>query len=168
MYEIIYNSQGEKKGIKKGNLFIPISEDNRHYKQYLIDVENGVEVIDNPPSTADILAVKKEQKINEIDNKTSQLIESGFTWNNILFSFSKNAQLNWLGLLNIKSTLTYPYEIGKKEGGSYNIQDGTEMDYFLNSAIVHKESHIATGRAMQNQVLDCTTIEQLNSIVDNR
>jgi hypothetical protein len=51
-----YNNKGEIGliGILKGDKGIPIDNNNKDYKQYLIDAENGVEVIDNPPTAQEV------------------------------------------------------------------------------------------------------------------
>jgi hypothetical protein len=166
MYEIIYKENGEKKRIKKGDLFIPISEDNRDYKQYLIDVEDGVEVIDNPPSEEDKKNNIVIEIINIIDNKTGQLISEGFTFDGKKFSMSNNAQINWAVLKMIKDDITYPYPVSTIDDDEYLVQQA-DFETFLNTAIGFKETLLSAGRELKKQIKSLT-LEELNNWEDQR
>ena len=53
----------------------PIDESYKAYKKYLIDVENGVEVIDNQPSDSEIAKVKALNELAATDSKVPRVIE---------------------------------------------------------------------------------------------
>lgn len=77
MYEKIYNSEAELINIKKNLsdrvLYIPLDQKNSDYKKYLEDIEEGVEVIDNPPSQSD---VEKSNALSELQKADQEVIKN--------------------------------------------------------------------------------------------
>lgn len=107
-------------------------------------------------------------KYQEIDEKTEELILSGFIFNGVEFSSSDRAQLRWLGLYALKEFVSYPHLISTKDDGVYSIGTLVELTNFTNTAFNHVASHIASGNLLKQQLKACTTKAEIESIVDNR
>ncbi len=107
--------------------------------------------------------------IESIDIKTGILIREGFAYGNKTFSLSENAQNNLLGTVIKKDALTYPLDWSTKDDSEvYQIADATEMDTFFMSALGTKKAYQDSGTALKVSVQACTTIAELEAIVDNR
>lgn len=117
------------------------------------------------------LEIAKESRIDEIDAKTSSLIESGsVTVNGVNISTSLPAQvsLNALEGLVRLGVATWPQDVSATNGGKYTIS--SQADFVRISGIV--ATFVATtkalGRHLRSQVLACKTIEQVQAVEDNR
>ena len=83
IYRKIYTNSGHLISIKKehedGVKTIYISPENSEYKKYLEDIENGAEIIDNPPSQEEVEknnALLELQKSDiEVTKNISRVIE---------------------------------------------------------------------------------------------
>ena len=70
MYKVIYEKNGEIRSIEKQleNSVLSFDVDSGYYQQYLVDAENGVEVIDNPPTQAEIDKSIALEELNKTDS----------------------------------------------------------------------------------------------------
>lgn len=111
----------------------------------------------------------KSYLYDKVDNKTGKLISQGFTYNAKVFSLSENAQNNLLGTYSAKDLLTYPFSWSVKDDSEViQITDATEMATFFMTALGAKKAHQDSGTVLKQSVAACTTIAQLEAIVDNR
>jgi hypothetical protein len=145
--------------------------------------EDGVRIacqIDNRIDTSQYTTYTKDQlfadkffcdvrrkKIKQIDENTERLIETYFTFDSLHFSMSPNAQKNWSDLKLHQDILTWPYEVSTYEGGSYNLELA-DLNNFIIAAATHKTTHLASGRALRQQVIDAQTIAEIDAIEDSR
>lgn len=115
----------------------------------------------------------KEIRIRKVDERTKQLIESGFTYNGNQFSMSDAAQKNWIALatLGLKGWVAYPYEISTKDENKVSLANSTELDAFLMAYATYQtdpSQPLGTGRVLKEQISSATTKAELDLIVDNR
>lgn len=118
------------------------------------------------------LEQKKKQMILDIDTRTREIINEGFEFDGNTFSLSPNAQNMFTGvsLAIQKGFLTesdFPYEITTLDDKAYMLS-WANADTFFGLVLFHISQRLATGRSIKVQVINATTIEELNSIVDNR
>lgn len=106
---------------------------------------------------ADLPAYKQEV-IAAIDAETERRIALGFEYpasSGNLFSLSKNAQINILGVKTFYTDFTYPYSIRTIDDVEvYNLVDEADALAFVGAAFVTKETWIGTGRAVKANVVD--------------
>jgi hypothetical protein len=121
------------------------------------------------------IATIKTDRIQQIDNKTKELIQEGFIYNNYSFSMSDAAQRNWLmiavgvalGMVNenslpVASTL---------EEVPYVFQSMNDVQGFLAAFASYNSSPsapLAIGRELKASIVAATTIEEINNIIDTR
>jgi len=105
-----------------------------------------------------------------IDNRTQELISQGFVYNGSTFSLSSNAQTNWIGLKQASSLglISFPYDVTTKDDLQHSIIDEADLTAFYATGLGTKSAHVASGRALKILVNAETTIEGVDSIVDNR
>jgi len=106
-------------------------------------------------------------KKKAIDDRTDQLIEEGFVYDNETFSFSKGAQLNWIGLEVKKSSLTWPVNVSTKENGEYSLAQA-DLGAFTDVGMATKQAHLDSGRALKQSVNSATTVAAVEAVEDNR
>lgn len=108
----------------------------------------------------------KQQKIDQIDLNTQDLISRGFSFANLTWSLSGNAQLNWLGI-KIADESKFPIALLSKEGIGF-ILPFSERDAFVDAAWNTKNSHLQSGSILELQLNALTTIEEVINFKDNR
>jgi hypothetical protein len=123
----------------------------------------------------------KEIRIDEISFKTGQLIESGYVYSgnlidlltneevtDIRFEISEQSKIHWFNIM-------YAYDKGRT--GDFECRDIYGKSYLIPEADVLSfcdgiaqvvESIKLSGGNIKKQIHACTTIEQLDDIVDNR
>lgn len=117
----------------------------------------------------DLVASQKQEKYSSIDNMTLNRILEGFDFDNIHFSMSDKAQINWNNIKTAESLLTWPVEISCdcEDSFIYSLQK-VDLDSFIGASLVHKWGLLDSGRALKQSVLNSTTQADLDAVVDNR
>jgi len=114
---------------------------------------------------------KKSIRYVEIDNNTVTLILQGFTYKNLVFSLSQNAQINILGLDNTRfdSAITYPIGYSTKDdSGHYDVVDATDLHNMYLTALATKKAWVDSGTALKDAVRAATNEAEVQAIIDNR
>ena len=106
-------------------------------------------------------------KIQAIDFRTVQLISVGFTYDGKEFSLSTNAQVNWIGMKTLESLISWPLNITTKKDNQHSLPQ-TELNTFVGTAKGVVQSHLDSGRALKVATNACTTVAEVDAIVDNR
>ena len=126
----------------------------------------------------------KNKKCDEIDTKTDNIILNGFIFNNIVFPLTKikngvithDSEINYLGLLTSKDVLPYSGDDrvmvkGKTLTGevSYFIPESSnELLMFCMTGLMFMKTLLGSGWVLKDQIRQCTTIEAIDNIVDQR
>lgn len=114
-----------------------------------------------------------KSRINEVDIKSIQIIERGFSFDGSVFSLSQNAQLNW----NSLKTLITSGDIGPDENIEISTKNSHNDAYiltpdkrtnFFGLAFITVKQVLNTGRSIRQQMKQATSIEELNNIIDDR
>jgi len=109
----------------------------------------------------------KDYKNRQIDEKTGELISTGFTWDSLIFSMSSNAQINWSNIPNVPDSL-FPLPVMTKDDKTvYNLALSNKMNFYL-TALNFKNGYLQSGTSLKNQVEACTTDAEVEAIHDNR
>lgn len=114
------------------------------------------------------LAAYKKAKNLIIDAKTKELIESGITYNNTLFSSSETAQNNWLAMDQLREELTYPFAVTTYDDDEYEFQNADELHTFVLVGFGTIEPHYSSGRSLKMQVNAASNIAEVDAVQDNR
>lgn len=119
------------------------------------------------------LAEAKTLKIAAIDARTSELIMAGFPFDNNNFSMSEAAQRNWIGLLSAYNAgmISFPFTISTVDEETYQLVNSTALLQFMGTFMVYQVSPSAplgSGRILKAQVTACTTVAEVEAIVDPR
>lgn len=126
-----------------------------------------IESFANELNIKDIKAFKtlddyKKHLIDLQDKKTENLIYSGFTFDNHLFSLSMNAQINWSNLLNIPQVM-FPLNLSTKDDNIYALNFSNVQTFYFTS-LGKKSECLQLGNDIKKRINECLTIEQLDAI----
>ena len=139
----------------------------------LADALPTATVIEYVPPTPPSFESLKQQKIQQIDSRTSELIKSGFEFDGHNFSMSEPAQRNWTGLGTARSNnlVQFPLPISTIGEDIYNIQDDSTLLQFIITYMTYMtdpNQPLGAGRILRAQVSNSTTQEELDAVVDDR
>lgn len=117
-----------------------------------------------------ILERNKKAKIIEIDEKTKELISSGFSYDGSQFSLSHEAQINAAGLKIAADNglVSYPVGMTTIDDNEYSITDVTSLTNYYLSGLGTKKAYLDSGRALKLQCNAASTQEELDAVIDNR
>lgn len=107
-------------------------------------------------------------KKKAIDGRTRDLIVSGITYNNVVFSSSETAQRNWLALDQFKAYHTYPVAVTAEDDSEHTFADATEVSTFVLTGMAIINGHYASGRALKISVDAAADEAAVDAVVDNR
>ena len=115
------------------------------------------------------LAEYKDFRINEVNERSGELVLQGYTYKGIVFPLSQNAQINLLGLLTAKDGLPYPVELNSLDDHTrYNIIDANDVVNLYMTALGTKKAVLDSGTTLKEQIENCTTELEVQAITDNR
>lgn len=150
------------------------------YRQSLYDgfIARGGVVTDKPYPNAmfpqgPTLAQAKDRKQRAIDRKTSDLIVAGFDYSGRSFSMSANAQRNWaaLGAAHALGLTSFPLTVSTRTEREYELADAAACVAFLTACYAYQTDPtkpLQWGRNLKDEVARCTTVAEVNAIVDPR
>jgi len=107
----------------------------------------------------------KEYIYDKIDQKSTDEILNGFTFDGKIFSMSIVAQINWSNLLNIPEVM-FPVNVSTR-GNELYVLDYANVHNFYMTALGHKSQALQSGTLEKNQISFLTTIEELQTVLDN-
>lgn len=103
------------------------------------------------------LPAYKAALVKKVDAETQRRIALGFEFppsSGNVFSLSKEAQLNYLGMKTYTDALPYPFDVRTLDDtGFITISNATETNAFLDVGFVTKETWITTGRLVKTAVM---------------
>jgi hypothetical protein len=116
------------------------------------------------------LAVCKNKKYLQVKTNTDKLIQSGFIFNGILFGSELSDQSNWNTVLCLKDKLSYPLSgVVKDRAGNYvEIANKETIENIVLTGMATVNAYRASHKVLVDQIKDCTSIAELNAIVDTR
>jgi hypothetical protein len=100
-----------------------------------------------------------------VDEKTTNTIFNGFTFNNKIFSLSISAQINWSNLFNIPDSF-FPLTLSCKDESTYSLSLENRQAFYL-TAMGAKHTILMNGTNLKQQIISCSTIEELQTIKDS-
>jgi hypothetical protein len=133
-------------------------------------IEENIEVNDGTIVVLD-LDNFKQLRFKEIDLRTEELIKQGFSYNNLTFSLSQNAQINILALHETRNdpALTYPIEYSTiDDSAHYDVVDATDLHNMYLTALATKKGWVDSGTALKDSIRAATNEQEVQSIIDNR
>lgn len=126
--------------------------------------------IQDHKDNADNLAAYKHLKNLTIDDRTSELISSGFVYDSTRFSLSRAAQTNWTNIYygTKDGIMTPPINVSTMDDGEYTLQDASGVTSFYGLGLSYIQAQYDSGRALKLQVNACSSYAGVDSIVDTR
>lgn len=153
--EYIYKKQGDGR-----DSWIVIEKDDNG------NIINKYMIYEKPEGYAKTIEEVLEVKKDEIDKRTQELIFEGFTFNNLRWSLSINAQINWSNLPQMPEFI-FPLNIQDMDGINYVLSYEERMNFYY-TAMAAKNTHLQSGNALKTQVSKLTTIQEILTFKDPR
>jgi hypothetical protein len=115
------------------------------------------------------LKLLQEKRYEQIDFRTSEILEYGFTYDEHRFEHKLSDNVNYIDIMIMRDCLTYPQPINTAVSGiKYNLVDSDAVIAFSSARCQYKQAVRATGYVLKVAISECTTIEQVNAIIDDR
>lgn len=114
-----------------------------------------------------VLSELKEFRYDQIDDKTDELITTGFIYDNETFSTSHHAQMNWNSLRNQTGEYTWPLNISTKDNNTYSLLQAN-VPAFWTELIDALADHVDSGRVLKKSIFIAADIAAVDAVVDNR
>jgi hypothetical protein len=113
------------------------------------------------------LAEYKQLRYNEIDAKTQEVLQMGFTFDSETFSLSSKAQHNWARLQEHELEYTWPQDVTTIDHNKYSLTQANLSDFWdaAKSAI---DTALSGGRDLKKQVYDAADEAAVDAVVDTR
>ena len=140
------------------------SESDEEVKTEITDFYNDIVEFD-------WLESYKMQRFEDINNRTGELIEGGYTYSGFKFSLSDRAQTNILALYSTKDDpiLIYPIKFNTIDDlDTFEAVNASDIANLYYSALATKKSYLDSGTVLKEQIRAATTQSGVNSIIDNR
>ena len=99
-----------------------------------------------------------------IDERTTNNIFKGFVFDGYIFSMSISAQINLSNIFNIPDGL-FPLPYSTKDDKLYSLTLANRQNFYL-TALGFKNTVIQAGAALKQQTLVCTTLGQVQDILN--
>lgn len=114
------------------------------------------------------LAEYKQNRYNQIDAKTRDLIAGGFTYDSQQFSLSTPAQANWTTIKGNKLDFSFPLKISTLDNNEYTLNDNGDVESFWTAGKDEIKAHLDSGRTLKKSVFDAVDKAAVDLIIDNR
>ena len=144
--------------------------DNVSTGDFQADDLSGWWIKDDHIECLDLLGYK-HYRIDEINNRTSELIASGYTWATKQFPLSVNGQINLLGLVNAAQLgmLTFPIDLNTlNDEDRHPIADVTEVYNIFGTALGTKKAYLDGGTILKDSIMAAVDESAVAAIIDNR
>ncbi len=115
----------------------------------------------------DSLGCNKVLRKREVNDKTTRLIEQGFTFDSCVFALTKTAIEYWIGIKASSDIITWPMNINKKDGTVYSLAEA-DLPSFSGQVLSTIQGYEDSGRGLRDDIDACTTQAELDAVVDNR
>lgn len=114
------------------------------------------------------LCIAKISKIEEVKNKTQAEEGMGVPYNNYRFAANPSAKSNWLAIVIAKDSLTYPFSAPTGFGSIYNFQSANDILGFFMASMSFLKYWEESDEQLVIAINACTTIGEVEAIVDDR
>lgn len=105
----------------------------------------------------------KEALVKVCDKKVAETISAGFVFDGRGFSLSPEARENWRDLYIFRDTIIFPKNIGTLDNLGYDLTLAN-LGGFLYAGKAVIEAALANCRIKKAQIINCTTLEELQVI----
>ena len=116
----------------------------------------------------------KEIRFIEIDNRTNELIESGFEYpasSGKFFGFSVQTQLRAQAVLALRDdpAMSYPIRWNTRDDQDYiDFADGDAFKGWFLTGLGTYKAHVDSGTALKDSIRVATTKAEVDAVIDNR
>jgi glutamine cyclotransferase len=101
----------------------------------------------------------------EIDKRTQDEIFEGFVFDEKRFSMSVNAQINWSNLMNVPQEY-FPVNVSTIDNELYLLSWENKVPFYM-TALGWKSAALQEGTVIKSQIKACTTIQEIEEIINN-
>lgn len=119
------------------------------------------------------LAGYKNRRLEEIDTRTRELIDTGFEFDGEVFSLSIQSQINWKRLrtsilTGVLTDLDFPRTEATLNHGEYTLNRVSHASDFYAAYANRLDQRLRAGRSLKSQIKAATTKAEIDAVVDDR
>ena len=136
---------------------------------YIGSVDGGFWVEDNIQGLD--LEQYKACRFKQIDARTFEKIAEGFAYNGFVFSLSQNAQINILGMDEVRNdpAMVYPVEYSTIDDlAHYSVVDSVDLHTMYLTALGTKKAWVDSGTVLKDAIRAAVDEAAVELIIDNR
>lgn len=167
------------KGLLPGKMFLAKTHDSVVSLEFEIaldpaEVTTLDQIVADNRAAFSPLPAAKEIKFQEIDARTVELVNQGFTFppgSGMVFSLSIPGQIKLLGIEVLRNdpAMVYPIRFNTiDDRNAIDLANATAVHNMALTAFGTYRGYVDSGSALKDQVRACTTVDQVNAIVDPR
>lgn len=122
-------------------------------------------------SQIDLLNDLRKWRFAQIDTKTRELLQQGFTYSSQTFSLSLEAQIKVASsyAMRVDAGTTYPVEYNTLDDlDKLSLADATAVANFYKSLTSALRAVVDSGTSLKQQIRDATSESAINTVVDSR
>lgn len=125
----------------------------------------GVYEIDDAVTLADA----KAESFAKINQRTLEIVESGFEYQMLRFPCTQLAQIRYLGMHAFREQIAYPLSLSTiDEMATVDMTSATDVLYFCGSCVAHVRAATDSGMSLKNTVRSVTDQTALDFFEDTR
>lgn len=117
----------------------------------------------------EILEELKNKRRKEIDERTTEIVAEGISFNGVVISGSVESQSRIMGAFIAGANAPFPLRWMSQDDTTYiDITDASMMAALFYTGLGTLKSKIDTGTTLKVAIIEATTIEEVNNIIDPR
>lgn len=112
----------------------------------------------------------KRPYFKDIDRRTQELIEDGFSYDGTVFSASQAAQDKLTILWADENDFSYPFNLAAKCDNCtpYSVTSSTVLGAIVAALRTHIQTHVTSGDSLKAQIRSATTKSEADAVEDTR
>ncbi len=139
-------------------------------RYWVIEGDTVREMTDTEKDTNHLVTCQQE-KMDEFDVRTDELIAAGFTYSGLTFSLSMPAQAKIIGthVADDDNDVTYPIKWNSIDDlNTYELLASSDIHNFYTTAFDAVRDHLDSGTTLKDSVRAETTASGVNAVTDTR
>lgn len=115
------------------------------------------------------LADAMAESFAKINQRTLEIVETGFEYQMLRFPCTQVAQIRYLGMYNFRDQITYPLSLSTIDDmATVQMTSATDVLYFCGACVAHVRAATDSGMSLKNDVRAATHHSDLDTFEDTR
>jgi hypothetical protein len=102
--------------------------------------------------------------LDAVDRYTAAMLDAGFTFNGVVYPLDSDSRQQWLGLLTLSGSLTFPLHVTSNDGLTVTVMDQPTATACAQAALAAYMTITQTAAQTRGVVIAATTAADLDAI----